>query len=104
MLSGAKLVFPKDAVKKLEKEIDEMESKLPVLQNFIIYGGDKKATQIYYARALTRRAERSLVAISGGTHPNREKLMYLNRLSDYLFMLARYTNFKKKANEVTWKS
>lgn len=103
MLSGAKLVFPKDAVKKLEKEIDNMEGKLPVLQNFIIYGGNKKATQVYYARALTRKAERALVATSDNKHPNREKLVYLNRLSDYLFMLARMTNFRKKIKEIEWK-
>lgn len=102
ILSGAKLEFSKEATKRLEIEIDEMEGKLPVLQNFIIYSGNKKATQIYYARALARRAERALVAISDDRHPNFEKLAYLNRLSDYLFMLARLTNHKKKIKEITW--
>jgi len=104
MLSGAKLEFPKNATKDLEKEIDEIEGKLPVLQNFIIYSGTARATQIYYARALARRAERALVAISDDKHPNFEKLAYLNRLSDYLFMLARLTNFKKKIKEKVWKA
>jgi cob(I)alamin adenosyltransferase len=103
MLSGAKLEFPKDATKKLEREIDEMESKMPVLTNFIIYSGTTKATKIYYARALCRKAERRLVAVSDDRHPNLEKLAYLNRLSDYLFTLARYENYKKKIKEELWK-
>ena len=61
MLSGAKLEFPKNATKKLEREIDKMEKKMPVLANFIIYSGCTKSTQIYYARALCRRAERAFV-------------------------------------------
>lgn len=104
ILSGAKLMFPKDATKKLEREIDEMEGKMPVLANFIIYSGTGRATKIYYARALVRRAERSLVSASDDKHPNLDKLAYLNRLSDYLFTLARYTNFKKKVKEEVWKS
>ena len=96
ILSGAKLTLPKDATKKLEREIDYMESKMPVLANFIIYSGVPRATKLYYARALCRRAERILVASSDEKHPNLDRLMYLNRLSDYLFTLARFTNFKKK--------
>ncbi len=103
ILSGAKLEFPKDATKKLEREIDEMEGKMPVLANFIIYSGTERATKIYYARALARRAERILVAASDNRHPNLDKLAYLNRLSDYLFTLARFTNFKKKVKEEMWK-
>ena len=104
MLSGAKLELPKDAVKKLEREIDEMEGKMPVLANFIIYSGTPRATKIYYARALARRAERMLVGTSDEKHPNLDKLAYLNRLSDYLFTLARFTNFKKKTREEIWKN
>ncbi len=104
ILSGAKLTFPNDATKRLEREIDEMEGKMPVLVNFIIYSGTPRATKIYYARALARRAERSLVSASDDKHPNLDKLAYLNRISDYLFTLARFTNFKKKVKEEVWKS
>lgn len=104
ILSGAKLDFTSNVTKKLEKEIDDMEGWLPVLQNFIIYGGNEKAAQLYYARAICRRAERSLVSISDDKHPNTEQLKYLNRLSDYLFMLARLTNFNEKIKEENWKS
>lgn len=103
ILSGAKLTLPKDATKKLEKEIDEMEGTMPVLANFIIYSGTPRATKLYYARALCRRAERILVAASDSKHPNLDKLAYLNRLSDYLFTLARFTNFKQKTKEEIWK-
>lgn len=103
ILSGAKLTLPKDATKKLEKEIDEMEGTMPVLANFIIYSGTPRATKLYYARALARRAERMLVCVSDSKHPNLDKLAYLNRLSDYLFTLARFTNFKQKTKEEIWK-
>ncbi len=104
ILSGAKLALPKDATKKLEKEIDDMEGSMPVLANFIIYSGTPRATKLYYARALCRRAERILVAASDSKHPNLDKLAYLNRLSDYLFTLARFTNFNKKVREEMWKA
>lgn len=104
ILIGAKLTFPKDATTKLEIEIDEMEGTMPVLQNFLIYSGHRKAVQLYYARAICRRAERALVAISDEKHPNTDLLKYVNRLSDYLFMLARFTNFKEKIKEEIWKS
>lgn len=103
ILSGAKLGLPKDATKKLEKEIDEMEGTMPVLANFIIYSGTPRATKLYYARALARRAERMLVSVSDDRHPNLDKIAYLNRLSDYLFTLARFTNFKQKTKEEIWK-
>lgn len=103
MLSGAKLEFPKDATKKLEREIDEMEGVMPVLANFIIYSGTPRATKLYYTRALVRRAERALTKLQM-TNDKLQILQYINRLSDYLFTLARYTNFKKKVKEEVWKS
>ncbi|EKE05730.1 MAG: ATP:cob(I)alamin adenosyltransferase [uncultured bacterium] len=104
ILSGAKITFPKDATKKLEREIDEMEEKMPVLANFIIYSGVPRATKLYYARALARRAERLLVSLSKPLTLNSSLLIYMNRLSDYLFTLARFTNFKNKVKEEVWKS
>jgi cob(I)alamin adenosyltransferase len=103
LLSGAKLDFPKDATKKLEREIDEMEGEMPVLANFIIYSGVPRATKLYFARALCRRAERLAVKLEIGNW-KLEILAYLNRLSDYLFTLARFTNFKKKVKEEVWKA
>lgn len=99
ILSGAKLRLPVDVTRKLEKEIDRIEGKLPVQKNFLIYGGSKRAAEIYYARSLCRRAERELIRL--GKHA--ELLVYINRLSDYLFMLARKTNNQKKIKEVYWR-
>lgn len=99
ILTGAKLKLPADATKKLEKEIDRIEGALPVQKNFIIYGGTKKAAQIYFARALCRRAERELVTIK----PDSEVLIYINRLSDYLFIKARGMNRDSGVKEKAWR-
>lgn len=103
ILTGAKLELPKDATRKLEREIDKWEGSMPVLKNFIIYSGSKKATQIFFARSLTRRAERSLVNLKIKSQ-KLEIFAYINRLSDYLFMLARFTNFRSKISEKIWKA
>jgi cob(I)alamin adenosyltransferase len=106
ILSGADLKGSdlSRCTKELEKEIDEMEGKMPVLTRFIIYSGTSRATKIYYARALARKAERMLVGVSDKNHPNLVLIAYLNRLSDYLFTLARFINFKNKIKEEEWKS
>jgi len=105
ILTGAKLKLPLDATKKLEMEIDKIEGSIPTQKNFLIYGGTKKATQLYYARALCRRAERSLVAFYHQSPiTNHEPLVYINRLSDYLFMLARAENHKEGYKENFWKT
>jgi cob(I)alamin adenosyltransferase len=103
ILTGAKLELPRDEIRKLEREIDKWEGSMPVLKNFIIYSGSKKATQIFFARSLTRRAERSLINLNIKSQ-KLEVLAYINRLSDYLFMLARFTNFRSKISEKIWKA
>lgn len=102
ILAGADLSLPSNATKKLELEIDTIEAKLPVLQNFIIYSGTKKATQLFYARAIARRAERELTEFSKEQEVPEEVQKYVNRLSDYLFMMARFINFKEKVKEEMW--
>lgn len=102
ILAGAKLEIKKEEIKKLEKEIDEMENKMPPQTYFLIYGGDRKARELYFARSLTRKAERVLVELKNFKQKE-VVLSYINRLSDYLFTLARFTNFKKNIHEVEWK-
>lgn len=102
ILVGAKLKFPKNATTNLEKEIDKMEKILPVQTNFLIYGGCLKSRRLYFARSLCRRAERSLVDLGSKIY-DLKILRYINRLSDYLFLLARFTNFKKNIKERVWK-
>jgi cob(I)alamin adenosyltransferase len=103
ILAGSKLKFSKSETTKLEKQIDEWEGGLPVQTNFIYYGGTPVSAQIYYARALCRKAERSLVSYSSQYTVDHSLLTYINRLSDYLFMLARSVNFESKTPEKFWK-
>lgn len=103
ILAGKKIKFGKSKVNRLEKEIDVLEEKLPKLKNFIFPGGEKSASLLFFARAVSRRLERSVVVLS-----EKEKLqpilkVYLNRLSDYLFMLARSENHKLDSTEKIWK-
>jgi len=101
ILAGAKLIFPLSKTKDLEKKIDKLEKKLPKLTGFIIPSGSD--AKLHFARALIRRTERSIVAIPKILHTNPNILCHLNRLSDYLYILARYINFKKGTKEKIWK-
>lgn len=102
ILAGAKLGFSKTKTVNLEKEIDKIEGSLPVLKNFILYGGTTTASHLYYARAICRRAERALVSLSKQSAVDSKLLAYLNRLSDYLFILARKVNFDQGVKEEIW--
>jgi cob(I)alamin adenosyltransferase len=90
-------------VGELEKEIDTLESDLPPLKHFILPGGSKTASLLHHARTVCRRAERKVVALSAKEKTNPTMMIYLNRVGDLLFMLARYVNYKKKVDEVIWK-
>lgn len=90
-------------VKKLEAWIDEREKKLPPLKNFILPGGTSFVASAHLARAVCRRAERAVVAIHKKEPINPQIIIYLNRLSDLLFMLTREDNFEKKGKEIIWK-
>ena len=103
ILAGSNLEFDISETKMLEREIDELEGSLPVQTNFIYYSGSKLSTQLFYARALCRRAERALVSlIHQKPETNEQLLKYFNRLSDYLFILARKYNFDEKIKEEYW--
>lgn len=86
----------------LEREIDQMESALSPLTSFILPGGSESAARLHMARTISRRAERECVTL-GGTEPLRPELLtYLNRMSDYLFVSARYANHLLKVADVPW--
>ena len=104
ILAGAKIKLQRDQVTKLEREIDRMEGTLPVLANFILPGGTKAAGFLHLARSIARRAEREVVEYSRRKQVDPEILVYLNRLSDFLFMLARLENFKRKVTATIWKA
>ncbi len=86
----------------MESEIDRLSAELPVLKNFILPGGHGPAAQIHFARAVCRRAEREIVRLAQNEHVAASGLVFLNRLSDFLFVLARYENFLRGCSEEKW--
>ncbi|MEK7496882.1 MAG: cob(I)yrinic acid a,c-diamide adenosyltransferase [Patescibacteria group bacterium] len=90
-------------IEELEKEMDELSAELPELKNFIFPGGNQIAAHLHQARTVARRAERAVVKLSD-VEPIRPLVMkYLNRLSDYLFILARHANYKlPNGKEIIW--
>jgi len=91
-------------VLEFEKEIDALTKKLPKLENFILPGGGKTGSSLHFARTLVRRAERRVVELSEKEKINTEIIIFLNRLSDLLFMYARDINYQEKQKELLWKS
>lgn len=89
-------------VEKLERAIDAMERELMPLTNFILPGGSVSAAHLHVARTVCRRAERRVISLQDGTRTG--AVVYLNRLSDYLFVAARYANAKHGVSDVTWKT
>ncbi len=81
-----------DMVDKLERWIDELNSTLEPLKDFILPSGSKAGSLLHYARTVCRRAERRVVSLMRDEEINPPALRYLNRLSDLLFVLARYVN------------
>lgn len=90
----------------LENEIDKMNESLPELKNFILPGGSLAASTLHVARTVCRRAERNTIRIINlskvVTKQDKAVVIALNRLSDYLFVAARYINFIEKQNETVW--
>jgi len=96
--------FSKREAKRLEKEIDAWQKELPKLQNFIFPGGDQLAALLHCARTVCRRLEQELVALSLEEKVNKNTLIYVNRLSDWLFTLARKINAEKGIKEEIWRT
>ncbi len=87
-------------VETLEKRIDAMWSEMPPLKNFILPGGSLAGACFHQARTICRRAERELVALGKEKDVRAELYKYLNRLSDWLFAVARWVNFKLGEEEI----
>ena len=88
------------AIGRLEEEIDAANKALPELRSFILPGGDERASRLYVARAVCRRAERAVLAVPDA---NPRAAVYLNRLSDLLFVLARAANAEAGVDEPLWR-
>jgi len=92
----------KNMIEELEKKIDEYEKELPPLSNFILPGGADSASLVHLARTVTRRAETNVVSLSKSEKINTECRVYLNRLSDLLFVIARIINKSSKTPDIIW--
>lgn len=91
-------------VDALERLMDELQSELTPLENFILPGGTPGAAQLHVARTVCRRAEREVIHLSREEPIGQWVVRYLNRLSDALFVMARYENLKRGIPDVLWSS
>mgnify|MGYP000116021348 CR=1 FL=1 len=98
---GANIITEASII-SLDKHIDRYNSSLDPLKEFILPGGDSFSANLHVARAITRRAERTVVELYSDNLENNNVVMYLNRLSDYFFVLARFYNKNKNIIENTW--
>lgn len=90
-------------IQLLEAEIDAMDAELPPLKNFILPGGHLSVSVCHVCRTVCRRAERLVVALSRRSPVDALAIQYLNRLSDYFFVLSRHLAYQLDADEVIWK-
>ena len=90
-------------IARMEKDIDRFTADLPEMRQFILPGGHPLAAALHVSRTVCRRAERRCVALArAATDLNPEIVRYLNRLSDLLFVLARYANHRNGLPDVAW--
>jgi cob(I)alamin adenosyltransferase len=94
----------KSDVKRIEDFIDHLESKLPPLTNFILPGGSQGAALLHLARTVCRRAERRLTTLKKQFAIRDDIAVYLNRISDLLFVAARFVNKQAQAEDMIWRS
>jgi cob(I)alamin adenosyltransferase len=96
-------IGPVDVV-RLERWIDMLDSMLPPLRRFILAGGSNAGATLHLARTVCRRAERSMVALRAGDESAFDPalIIYVNRLSDLLFVMARVANFRDDTSEIEW--
>ncbi|MFI0435242.1 MAG: cob(I)yrinic acid a,c-diamide adenosyltransferase [Parachlamydiaceae bacterium] len=94
--------FDDEAIALLEKWIDSMDDRLPPLTTFILPGGHPTGAALHLARSIIRRAERLVVPLYEQAEVTQGVLAYLNRLSDYLFILSRFINHQLNVPETTW--
>lgn len=92
-----------DEISFLEEEMDRMDAELPELRNFILPGGNTTASFCHLARCVCRRAERRVVSLAELLPVDERIVRYLNRLSDYLFVLARFATDRLGGKETPWK-
>jgi cob(I)alamin adenosyltransferase len=87
---------------QLEREIDQLEAELPPLTSFVLPGGSPGSSALHHARTVSRRAERAVVSVQHSAELRGELIVYLNRLSDLLFVMARHQNQSDGVPDVPW--
>ena len=100
-LRAASIITP-EYVAKMEAEIDRLDSLVPPLTAFVLPGGDEGAALCHVCRTVCRRAERRILALAEEVAVSAELLAFINRLSDYLFVLSRKINMDNKKDEIFW--
>jgi cob(I)alamin adenosyltransferase len=98
-ISLGKALLKQERVTELEQRIDDINSQLPPLKEFILPGGNEAAAYCHLARAVCRRAERSMVTLAQTHEISPVSMAYINRLSDFLFVFARVLN---EGREIGW--
>lgn len=99
----ANLRISGDDIKVLEQAIDRFEQELPELKQFILPGGDVLVAQCHVARTVCRRAERRIVEFAGQVPVDPDLIKFINRLSDFMFVLARVLGKRRGLSETPWK-
>lgn len=94
--------LPEEEIALLEQEIDIMTAELPPLNSFILPGGNPHVSRCHVTRTVCRRAERAVIRLHKSSSVSPVIIRYLNRLSDYLFVLARRLGKEFQAEEITW--
>jgi cob(I)alamin adenosyltransferase len=101
-LSQGSVVAP-EKVMEMEKEIDELDASLPPLRAFVLPSGCRAAAVAHVCRTVCRRAERRILALRDTCEVDEQVMLYVNRLSDYLFVFARKLNVLAGNSEIFWK-
>lgn len=99
---NGEIIPEKECLSILEKEIDRMESLLPTLRSFILPGGNIVVSHCHIARCVCRRAERAVLRLNEKEKTPEIITKFLNRLSDYLFVLSRLVGFETENEEIKW--
>lgn len=100
-LAGATLRIDDEAITKVEQWIDRMQEQVPPLKAFVLPAGDEAACRAHVCRTIARRLERAMLACENKDKWQNE-LVFVNRLSDYFFVLARYLSFCANVSEEEW--
>mgnify|MGYP001328705755 FL=1 len=102
-VSNEKIIITESEILKMESEIDSISKDLPVLKSFILNGGEIVSSHIQFARTICRRSERKLTIVHQKYNIDSIWLVFINRLSDFLFVLGRYFLNKSGEEECYWK-